>query len=328
MRASLPLMILACTALGVAAQPTIMPSDMPTPGQSVVYRLFDTIPPLATGADAVWEIYGTGASADTVVFYSPVGQPGVADFPDATLMATMSLDPGYRSYFKTSATSFEYLGYHIVGVASFPDDPNAYLQFPCNYGNTWSDTWGPMDATIDVDLSADGWGTLVAAGTSWSNVLKVHGSSPELDTLVGGVHYQSFVTMDFFWRPGETFYVAYVHHRDYLVDGIPDGDITKTHVRITEELVTGTTDRARNGVVNAFPNPAEDVLHLATMWPDLTSIVLVDPTGREAAHEAIDTNEPPGTEHTLDVSGLAPGIYAVRCTGRAGNTACAMVMVH
>lgn len=225
-----------------SAQPTLTAADMPQPGQSVVYRLFDTIPPPASGENVIWEIHGHGSVDDSVAFFSAPGQPGFEDFPDATLMMTMSQDPSYRSYYKTTDTTFEYLGYHFLGGDSYFDDPGVHLRFPCTYGTAWSDTWGPVDETIEVDFIADGWGTLMSGSASWSDVLKVHGSSVELDTIVSGIHYESLLAMDFFWHPDEPFYLAYVHHRDYYVDGVLDLDITKTHARVRSELATGLSD--------------------------------------------------------------------------------------
>jgi|GEM_PF-6541178 len=314
--------------MGAAAQPTIIPADMPLPGQSVVYRLFDTIPPLASGSDVVWEIHGNGSVDDSVAFFSPAGQPGTADFPDATLMMTMTQDPAYRSYYKTTSNTFEYLGYHFVGGDSYFDDPSIYLQFPCSQGTAWSDAWGPIGETIQVDLIADGWGTLMSEATSWSNVLKVHGSSLELDTMVAGVHYESILSMDYFWRSGEPFYLAYVHHRDYLVDGVPDVDITKTHARVRRELVTGVADHSRTAGVNAFPNPATDMLYITTRGQHLTGIALLDMTGREVAYETIGTSGPSGTVHTLNLRGLSPGMYVARCSDVTGNTSSTVVTVH
>ena len=319
--------IIACLALNAAAQPTLTAADMPMPGQSVVYRLFDTIPPPASGENVIWEIHGNGSIDDSVAFFSAPGQPGFEDFPDATLMMTMTLDPSYRSYYKTTDSTFEYLGYHFVGDESYFDDPGVHLRFPCTYGSTWSDTWGPVDETIDVDFVADGWGTLMSGSASWSNVMKVHGSSLELDTVVNSIHYQSFVSMDFFWSPGEPFYLAYVHHRDYLVDGIPDPDITKTHARVRRELVTGMMDRSPLDVLTVFPNPAADVLHVSTNLPDPATITLMDMTGREVWRDLANA-QPRGIVRTVDVQGLVAGSYVVRCDDRSGRHHTAAVVVH
>ncbi len=329
MRSVLTTILIVCCAFVGVAQPTLTSSDMPVPGQSVVYRLFESIPPLASGPDVTWVIDTSGANpvTDTVMFYAVADQPGSIDFPDATVAATMSLDPTYRFYYRTTPTAFEYLGFHIIGVASFPEDPGRYLQLPCSEGTAWADTWGQPGETIDVTLVADGWGTLIAEGTAWTDVLKVHGEALELDTVVSGVHLEEFVTMDFFWLPGETFYVAYVHRREYLVDGVPDSDISKTHGRVSERLLTRTTEHTQMNTIMAFPNPATDHLSVSGAM-GLAAITLIDLTGRVVEHEAIPQTASSSNVHQLDVHDVARGTYLVRCTYRTGKISSVVVVLR
>lgn len=326
MRSVLTSVLMVCSAVGGMAQPTLTFADMPVPGQSVVYRLFDSIPPLASGADVTWVIDTSGANpvTDTVTFFTATDQPGSIDFPDATVAATMSLDPAYRFYYRTTPTAFEYLGFHITGVASFPEDPGRYLQLPCSEGTAWMDTWGQPGETIDVTLAADGWGTFIAEGNEWNNVLKVHGEAMELDTVVSGVHLEEYVTMDFFWRLGEPFYVAYVHRREYLVDGVPDTDISKTHGRVSVQMLNGTAEHARSNTITAFPNPATDHLSVSGAM-HLAAITLIDLTGRVVKHEATASL---GNVHQLDVHDVARGTYLVRCADPAGQISSVLVVLR
>ncbi|MDA0729551.1 MAG: T9SS type A sorting domain-containing protein [Bacteroidetes bacterium] len=65
-------------------------------------------------------------------------------------------------------------------------------------------------------------------------------------------------------------------------------------------------------VLEAFPNPASDVLHVTSSLSTTSSISWIDANGRTVAQDILM----PGI-NTLNISHLAPGMYVIQSAGRA-----------
>ena len=71
--------------------------------------------------------------------------------------------------------------------------------------------------------------------------------------------------------------------------------------------------------LDAWPSPARDVLTVrAATGGEVGTLVLVDVLGRTVAARPLDADTD-AREHRLDVSGLAPGLYALRITTASGT---------
>ena len=322
------LLALAAVAwMPVAAQPTISSSNMPVAGQSVTYYSVDIDPLLTTGVLQTWDLSGPASYNQTISFLAPAGQPGSADYPTATAMSISDGDPGSYEYIRTSPTAFEGLGNYDANddISYIAVDPFKILTLPCTYGTNWTDTYhlvgGLTDEMNDWSFEADGWGTLVGNGGSWNDVLKVHGTTTTMDTMVLGVHYEQFYSLDIFWRAGEVFYVATATRLEMFIDGVSqwvDGN-----VQMNADLAIGIGEHANDPSLLVSPNPASDLVLVTTTMTDAGTIVLVDMTGREVLRTAIT-----GAHHQLDVGTLSPGQYMVRAVSRSGAFTSSKLMIE
>ena len=78
--------------------------------------------------------------------------------------------------------------------------------------------------------------------------------------------------------------------------------------------------------LDAWPSPARDVLTVRTATGgDAATLALVDVLGRVVATQAVDAALD-ATEHRIDVSALAPGVYALRLTTPGGTRTRAVVV--
>jgi hypothetical protein len=91
------------------------------------------------------------------------------------------------------------------------------------------------------------------------------------------------------------------------------GEVTGSRVRYRKATLTSdvaVAELASTGAVNAWPNPATDVLHFR---PGSRSAVVVDAQGRRVLSRA-------AVDGTLDLSSLAAGPYVLLLTHADGST--------
>ncbi len=80
--------------------------------------------------------------------------------------------------------------------------------------------------------------------------------------------------------------------------------------------------------LDAWPSPARDVLTVrASTGGEVGTLALVDVLGRTVAARPLDAADD-AQEHRLDVSGLAPGLYALRLTTASGTRTRSVVVAR
>jgi hypothetical protein len=81
------------------------------------------------------------------------------------------------------------------------------------------------------------------------------------------------------------------------------------------------TEAARALALSVYPNPATTSATVETAQP--TRISLLDLTGR-----VVQTASPAQRRHTVNLAGLAPGVYLVRAVGNDGAAAVQRLLVR
>ena len=183
----------------IMGQPTITEADMPAPGLAWSIYELSNLPPIASGPNVTWDLTGVVvASTRQLQIEEPSTAPGAANFPSATAVAFADNGPPYN-YIEVTESQMLTLGSMNSGPLIY-SDPLATMVLPCTYGTTWTDTFAQPNAQGVRTYTADGHGTLVGPGGSFSDVLKVRTEYTSVDTMINGVHVEGLAVSDVFWR--------------------------------------------------------------------------------------------------------------------------------
>jgi hypothetical protein len=202
-------------------------------------------------------------------------------------------------------------------------DPLTTMVLPCTYGTTWSDIYTNPESQGERTSTADGYGTLVGPGVSFSDVLKVHTEYTTLDTTINGVHYEGLVVQDVFWRNSIGWPLVTSIRSIVYVDGQP---IQETWVGSALELFfTGVQELSSKGPARVWPNPTSG--QITVEFPDrlITGSYcgLYDSMGRLVHEWAL---LPGTTMKVLDLSRFGKGSFVLKCTS-PNAAGCVRVMV-
>lgn len=177
------------------AQPSITLEDMtPALGTSVTTSFGIYMSPGDEGADQTWNLGGMfSQNSSQSIYMLPDGLPGSGLFPNATHVAHSSSGADTYSYQTFENNLIEEQGYisssQNTSLEIYFSDPRIQVQFPLNFGDTYSDTFAseavntytigqePTTNIISEEGSfiaeVDGYGTLIIPTGTYENVLRV-----------------------------------------------------------------------------------------------------------------------------------------------------------
>lgn len=309
MRLLTPLLALTLAAQ-VQAQPTLTFSgNAPQTGGPFLLRYGPYQAPGAAGANAVWDFsILTVDSTATMQYVMPSATPQGAQFPAATVA---QVGGGNTFYYQATASGVQLAGTVSDGLVIPYTDPGLYLPFPCTYQTTWSDTEAasfvadgtPVTRTGTTTGEADGQATLVMPdGSIVGDVLRMHCMDPVTDAtamfsfdIVYDSHLYYVAGLD---RP-----LLQVVEFTLSFNGFSE---TVQFTQWTDGLSSGAFDKAGDGPVQVYPNPATDQLTLRDGSNDFTVALPYDPTGRVVRDQALNNGR-----SVVDVADLPAGLYIV-----------------
>ena len=316
-----------------SAQITIGVADMPSAGDTVRFQNTTTTADMAdTGPAHLWDFSNLVPGvegADTMVTVGSTPILYQFFFNNALLYPQQKADFAMRGvsigiqgftlnelfdYYKSNSTGYRNVGFgaKLNGLpTSVQRDPVDWIyRFPMNYGNTDSSashfqvslpTLGFFGQDQMRRNEVDGWGTLILPADTFQ-VLRVRSRIARTDTIYisqfgFGLSLPEPETIEYKWiAAGMDAPVLQVT----TVGGV------NTVVRFyydPEDITTGIVAPEAAAVLQAWPNPANNLLHLeGTMFSPM-EVVATD--GR------VMLSVPAGTR-TVDVSGMAPGLYSLR----------------
>ncbi len=264
------------------AQPVITASDAPAPGHAWTVFELANLPPLASGANATWNLSGAIITGTRQLqLAQPATAPGASNFPSATVVANANGGAPYN-FLQATGTELRTLGV-MTTSANVYTDPLITMVFPCSLGTSWSDTYASANDQGTRSYTADGYGTLIGPGGTLSNVLRVHSEYTTLDTVVSGVTYLGTMVEDAFWRPGTRWPVATSFWLRVFADGVI---VQEQRVGSMLDIVSSVGESSRDELqVQAWPNPAVDQIHIASAQSGMHELSWLDLTGRVLATE-------------------------------------------
>lgn len=312
----------ALISVSLTAQVTLTQSDFPVAGNTYVLQLSDTAGVVAgaSGTGANWNFSNSNSNIGTMVdsFKTVLSTPYGATYPQANLaLHEISPTVNYFVYFNETGSSVSRVGNaDPVNVITYSNPATQYV-FPLSYGTTANDTYSAsyVDAssgsTVHVHGSgtsnADALGTIVLPSGTYSNVLRVHYTRTETDTIftTSSGSFPLHLTDDFYlWYQSGLYYPVF--HLENSTTQVASGPITH------KKVVGWRTGNASAGInetadsdINIFPNPASSIIHIQSQQNTTpVTISLFDATGK-----LVRSIETVSENAELQVSDLTNGVY-------------------
>ncbi len=340
--------------LCVNAQISITSSNMPVSGDTCRYSTANVSAVgnySATGTNFSWSFSMTPtgqdirkfqASAQTPYFFyflfPKYGEKILDSVPIPNIPGNpISIRNIYSFYKKvTTPSSFnsEGLGLTMSGIpigATYSDEDELY-KFPLAYGNRDSTTFKlstPSNTMIPFTYKkqgyriteADGWGTITTPyGTA--SCLRVVTTQYSMDTITISALPAGFNKFGFpnymrsyqWLTTGEK--IPYLE----VMGNVVAGNFTPTQVRYRDRarVITAMPEETFSPVVSVFPNPAVDELTITTVQQEALLIEITDLQGKSVRQLSVE-GRGPVNQHTINVAGLAKGLYILNASGKTGR---------
>lgn len=295
---------------------------MPTVGfYDKVYNGFPFTPGTA-GANQTWDFSGVTFNNSGLAKYEPcVSTNGCSNHAGANIAHVyLSL----FTYYKASANTLSMQGFFNGGAAVYYSDPEDYMRFPMSYGKSFIDSFAASYTAstgtwyrkgFDT-VSADAWGSLKTPAGTFPNTLRIKIISTYSDTgIIQGLP-------DRMRYKGITYYYYDIAHKDFLfatasftITPKSGPQQTTSYSRYTINQSVDVTAPAIETIrCEIVPNPAREKIQVALILdaPALTSVSLLDITGR-LVHRLPATVLNSGENRvTIPVEDFSPGVYTVR----------------
>ena len=321
------LVALLCLASASAvAQPTLSATGFTAiPGELYSYTKasYQPIPSGTGGSNVTWDFSTlTPTGYEQVSFQNPSAGAYGTSFPTAQLLRKSSQE----AYYSMPTGSIEQMGAVFDGgVVTSCANTQRVMQFPFSYYESFMDRYkctfisGVSGTREGVDsVWADGWGTLILPGETYTDVLRVRVKSRYSDTIL----WQPVVVYEddrtYFYKPGIHTPLLTVTDASAFVGGSHFS--SKQEVRYCEVPTSITNLSGVKEAIRISPVPATNTLNIAMEHAHERPIriELWNTIGQVVAQGWLEA----GSLHTsLDCSSLARGSYFVRCADGASSVA-------
>lgn len=284
------------------AQPVIVNTMLPFPVGTVdsAYSAAASVPPGAGGAGVTWNLSALVPAATGVLsVVAPSSTPYTSTFPTATLCAEVTLISGGTKYLyqRLSSAKWEKLANNYSGVGTGDDyspNPESYLMFPFSYTNTFTDTFQKTTGGANtVDVTYDGYGTLITPHATYSNVVRIYK----------------------YWGPGDYDYNWYVTSPNIGLVAAYHAQ-TNQYTLIRHAATTALSEVTTQAKAQLYPNPFTGSTTLKIDAPNGlsdASVTITDVMGRVVRSLPVST-----PETIISGDGLTAGMYfyAVQNNGK------------
>jgi len=349
------LSLISFLPLFVTAQISITSSNMPVSGDTCRYSTASVSAVgnySATGTNYSWSFSMTPtgqdirkfqASAQTPYFFyflfPKYGEKILDSVPIPNIpgnpISIRNIYSFYKKVVTPSSFNSEGLGLTMSGIpigATYSDEDELY-KFPLAYGNRDSTTFKlstPSNSMIPFTYKkqgyriteADGWGTITTPyGTA--SCLRVVTTQYSMDTITISALPAGFNKFGFPNYMRSYQWLTTSEKIPYLevMGNVVAGNFTPTQVRYRDRarVITSMPEEAFSPVISVFPNPAVDELTITTVQQEALSIEISDLQGKVVRQLAGSEGQGPVNQQTVNVSGLAKGLYILNVSGKTGR---------
>jgi hypothetical protein len=321
------LFLAAATSVSAMAQPTLTSANVNGIGTSQVYYVADSNAvtyDAITGAGVTWDystIGGYNMTTNTNSILDISSTAFAADYPSATMADELGTIYSFTNYFPDTLVSYGYSFYEVTAgtvLVKFTTDTLYMMTYPFTYGDSYSDNiagtaetaFGTFPFTGTVTVNADGHGTLLVAGNTHSNVLRVKIS--ENSTIQAGIPFGNIDltrVQYYYYDPAASNFPIFAHSTVAALGAgqtiVLTTDMLMDNVGVQEEAVAA---------VNVWPNPVAAELQFTSDSP-VYQVVITDNTGRMVVNEKLNR----ATSGTLSLETLVAGMYQVSIRSQAGE---------
>jgi hypothetical protein len=259
----------------------------------------------------------TGMHLDSVINMANATAANQTNYPNATYQE--QFDTGIQSFFSNfGADSVVTYGFIFNdgttdNVIRYNNDPLTSAKFPMVLGTSYTDAvdgeaiangvTAAMSGSATINV--DGTGTLLLAGNSYSNVVRVK----TVENISGSVPLVGVVTIT---RTSYMYYDVATSNLPIFIYGKVDADLGTmgtTHVKTVwskDSLngIAGIENVKSQPSVSIYPNPATSIVNISTK--NATSIKVINSIGQTIYSSNVNSS----TE-SIDVSNFATGVYFV-----------------
>jgi len=320
----------------IYSQITITAADFPTAGMLVVKDVdtSTTISPGNPGTGQVWDFSNLVISyTDSTLYMNPGGQPGVQNFPDATLVekdanSSANADGSYNyTYYQTGTDGWKLDGADLAvgfwGIVFhwriFVSPPPFMLHLPAVYNGSWNQTFSydtytstwASGSQSDTGLVASSWtmnqlidgsGTIITPVGSYE-ALRVNEHVVMIDTVYNYVAGTG-------WVFDHTSYSEWTTYR-WFANGIGEvGSILVPSKKgssgfsyFKSSTIVSEQELSKNNDLSIFPVPGSDRLNISSSEKIIKAEVL-DLSGGLISLTC--------GGNSIDISQLIPGVYLVK----------------
>jgi len=293
------------SAISFFGQPTIEYQD-PASYVGMVFTQYyaeEGIDPGAAGAEVIWDFSVLPAATENSGTFFDAASSAYGEFYPLANFASCSGDN--CSYIFSEESGFSDCGFHGIDWSIVMDDTKRIIQYPCNYGDTFTDAYHGLftgtlfyDRTGTVTVEADAWGTLIMPWGTVNNVLRVRTQESHYDDEeeFGIYHSDSYA-----WYSPTTYSVILTSFTGWLNEDEPYAHITS----YINGLDAGVNTMDTPDDFAVYPNPANSVIRfIGNHIPE--EIVITDVCGRN-----IEMFRPLAQITQLDINAWSPGFYNV-----------------
>ncbi len=258
----------------------------------------------------------TAPHLDSVINMANATATNQSYYPLATYQE--QFDSGIQTFFTNFADSVVTYGFIFNdgttdNVIRYHNDPLTSIKFPMSLGTSYTDAVDGEAIANGVTaamsgsatITVDGTGTLLLAGTTYPNVIRIK----TIENISGTVPLVGVVTIT---RTSYLYYNLTVSKLPIFIYGKVDADLGSMGVTNTKTVwskdplmgYAGLNDNTNQPKVSIYPNPAADIVNISTQ--NAKSITILNSIG-----QTVYTTNVNNTTHSIDVSQLATGVYFI-----------------
>lgn len=316
----LSLLSLTC-ALGINAQTLTQANHAPAAGDMYsVYQCDSTnITPGASGAGAVWNFSTILTHSNAVSNYTASSITSTA-YPNADIAVASGTND--ISYYKSTTSNLKYFGGNInLGAAAATlnyTSPAVYAAYPMVLNtNTSSITGGALyvggstgSFTGNSNIVADGTGTLLLPGATYTNVMRV--------VTTQTLNYSVSIINGVVTQLNYNYYAPGIKNPVFTISTSTltgAGASTQTFVTRWKPSSVGIEKNTLNTIeLSVFPNPSNSFVNFATESKNAASVTVYDLNGK-----LIETKNLTNGSLKLDISNYSAGMYTYKVISNSNH---------
>lgn len=331
-----------CCALTGYSQPIFNSSSFAPAGTNVTtYGVNPAgISPGPAGANQTWNFsaYPPDGTSSTTMNVTPASTPYAATFPAATVAARTVNGLGNDAYvyFVVNASYADMIGFAVVSTPPSPDivfnysNTRRLANFPFTYNSVVNDTYTAFASYVangltvmtyrrgTLNLLADGYGTVITPGGTFTNSLRTRSKEIINDsTVITGFPVASLNVYTYHiysWSEPGLFQPAYsVSYDTIQQNGVPSTNLSAFYANTTTGINAASADHKS---MEIYPNPAfnANTVHVQADGFDAGAarFVVTDLHGREVKNIPFALMPANHKSVSIEVSDLPAGIYMFR----------------